>query len=273
MKYLSEITDKFFLYSLDVLCMYIAVSVVYLHRITNFVITVENVIYIFVANSLGVFGIYLLNKLTDTQEDNFNGHSRYSLKKNNLTTYIILGCLFSISTLLYLATNKSDVIFYGILLFIVSTLYSFPKRYRLKKIFLVKNFIPAFCWSFSLAVMILAGTNNLSMIFIMKALMSLFILEFIFEIIWDIPDRKGDALAGIKTIPNTLSFLEVQLLLVGILSSFFFYTNSIPNKIVCLLFCLFIILISEKTKKKTYHYFLFSLTIITCFTYFLTRLP
>lgn len=266
MQKIKKLGERFFFYNIDVVLMYISLSLIFLHRATGFNINIWEAFFIFLANALGVTGIYLLNKITDHEEDFLNGHKVKNY--NNKIIYVLLSLLFLTATSLYFVSVKENILIYGLILFTFGTLYSFPKRYRLKKIFLMKNFIPAFCWFFSLSVLIFASTDNLSIINIMKMMIPLFILEFFFEIIWDLPDRKGDKLAGVQTLPVVLGFEYTQAFLAVLISSYFFYTDSIPNKLFCLFILVFIFLVKQETKKYIYHYFLLILTLAVNIIYF-----
>ncbi len=259
--------EKFFFYNIDVVLMYAAVSLVFLHKITAFHIDIQIACFIFIANIFGVLGIYLLNKITDKEEDRLNGHQTITL--NNRKIYRVLLLLFIGATCLYFATGKEYITFYGLLLFILGSAYSFPKKYRLKNIFLIKNIVPAFCWYFSLSVFIFACTKNLPILYIMQLMIPLFVLEFIFEIIWDLPDKDGDKLAHIQTLPAVLGFVYTQTILAILICLYFFYTNSIQNKLFCLCIFIFLLFIKKETRKYIYHYFLFILTITVAFAYFI----
>jgi 4-hydroxybenzoate polyprenyltransferase len=248
--------------------MYVSVSLVFLHKVTNFNINIHNAVTIFVANTLGVTGVYLLNKITDEEEDLHNGHTTSALNTKLILVYLSL--IFILATTLYGLPQKENLKLYGFILFAGGTLYSFPKKYRLKNIFLLKNIIPAFCWYFSLCVLIFASTKTLPMLFIMQVLIPLFILEFIFEIIWDLPDTRGDSLAGIQTLPVVIGFQYTQIFLATLISGYFFYTDSVPNKLFCLFIFIFILLVKKEMKKYIYHYFLFALTISVSVIYFIS---
>ncbi len=267
-KYLQKTIHTLFFYNVDVFLMYIAISIVFLHQVTRFHINMQNFILIFIANILGVTAVYTLNKVTDKEEDRLNGHTLFHLN----TTYIypLIGIFFLCATGLYLLSEKPYFIFYGFVLFLLSVLYSFPKKYRLKNIFLIKNIVPALCWFFSLSLLIYGSTTDLSLTYIMGILTPLLVLEFIFEIIWDFPDYEGDKASNIKTLPVVIGFLYTKILLVTLITLYFFSTDAIPNKVMCLLFFIFILFISPETKKNVYHYFLSGITVSACVVYFLS---
>lgn len=257
--------DLLFYYNLDVFLMYFIVSIIFIHRTTGFHINFYNFCVILTANMLGVMGIYIINKISDKGEDSANGNIIEQVKNNYLFT--IAGFFFLVAGFLYLVPKKPIVIVCGIVLFLLGTLYSFPKKYRLKKVFLIKNLIPAFCWFLSLSVLIFASTDHMTLIQIMKLLSPLLFLEFIFEIIWDLPDTKGDRVSDIKTLPVVIGFVQTKILL-GILAfTYLVISPSVAAKVTCLLFIIFILLITEEAKKRTYRYFLFTLTLITCLVY------
>jgi 4-hydroxybenzoate polyprenyltransferase len=251
--------------------MYIVLSLIAVHKITKFHLDLKSFFAILIANTLGVFGIYLINKISDRVEDISNGHA-FNFSKNSA---IIRGgvFLFCISGILYLIPQKILLIPGGVLLLTLGVLYSFPPNKRLKNIFIVKNSIPAFCWFLSLSLLIfgsvrVAESEFLSLILIMKLLLPILVLEFIFEIIWDMPDRKGDSVAGVKTIPLLIGFLKTKILLIILSVIAFFMLTSLHNKIACILFIIFLIHVKDNTPKKTYHHFLSLLTLLVGSVYF-----
>ncbi len=260
MKGIKKIIRWYFSYNVDVFVMYVIVSAVYLYKVTGFDVHVSRLILLSIANVLGIIAVHLLNRATDREEDAINQGMKKVVTK--VTHYIVPACLFTFVIFLYsLLPDKSLVLAAGFLSFL-GAWYSFPRRYRLKNIFLVKNIVPAFSWFFSLSVLIFASIDSLPFLSILKILTPLFFFACIFEILWDMPDRKGDEAAGVKTLPVLFGVRTTKIVLGILLTIFFFATVSTPNKIIILVLILFVILTPENAKKNVYHLFLFFLTVV-----------
>ena len=260
MKGIKKVLQQYFSYNVDVFVMYVVVSTVYLYKVTGFNVHVSRLILLAGANVLGIIAVHLLNRVTDREEDAINQGVQVVVTK--VTHYIIPLCLFTFVILLYSTLpDKRLVLAAGVLSFL-GAWYSFPRRYRLKNIFFVKNIVPAFSWFFSLSVLIFASTEFFSFPTILRLLAPLFFFACIFEILWDMPDRKGDEVTGVKTLPVLIGIKRTKIVLEILLVSFFFMTSSVPNRAVALALVLFVILIPENAQKNVYHYFLFFLTII-----------
>lgn len=267
---IKELKTFFFYYNLDVFFMYSSISFILLHDVKNLAFTspsFQNFLCIFVANIFGVIGIYTINKITDIEEDQKNEQDTSRLNKLHIYTLSLF--LFIIAGILYNIPNKHLLNIYGYLLLMLGILYSYPKRYRLKKIFLIKNIIPSFCWYFSLSVLFFASTEVISFFYILKIMSPLFIMALLFEVIWDLPDHKGDSHTEIKTLPTVFGFNTTKYTLIFLILSYLFITNSLANKIFCLLLIIFLLIVNEKSKKLSYHYFLLTLTWVVWITYYI----
>ncbi len=246
-----------FFYNADVFLMYTLISSVYLYKITEFGVDWGYLSIILGANILAVIGVYLLNKITDEEEDSANGVVGKMRKR---LVFSVITIFFIAAFLLYTIPKKENLLWYGFLLFLLGVWYSFPRRYRLKNIFLVKNIVPAFCWFFSLAILIFSSTDSLSMGQIVSFLWLFGVLVFVFEILWDIPDRKGDRDAGILTLPVILGTGVTKILLGGCLIIIIFLTDSLPIRSVAFLLLGFVIFVADEYGKRQYRYFLFFLS-------------
>ena len=105
---------------------------------------------------------------------------------------------------------------------------------RLKDIYIVKNLTPPLDWATALVFLPLFFEGiPLSL----KAWICwgyVFICAFFIEVMWDMRDRRGDLLSGIKTIANTFSFPRTKKLLIitslisGLLLFSFTITKILP---------------------------------------------
>lgn len=273
---MKKISDFLFTYNIYVFFIYITVSFLFLHSSTNFNTNFSSSLSILIANILLIIGTYTLNKLSDTKEDSVNYSTHYdnnnyyyhedSQQKNILLLLCFM--FFTISFILYLSTNNIQITTYWLLMFTLSIVYSYPKKYRLKKKFLLKNITSAFSWFFSISVL-LSVSNNTLLINSMKIALPIFFLVLIVEILWDMPDILGDKREEIKTLPVVLGFKITKIIISFLLVFFFLFTDSSLNKTICLILFIFTLHVSEKTKKSVYHYLIFFLTIILYLNYFI----
>ena len=192
------------------------------------------------------FSIYQYNRLTDDIEDAINDPEglKKAIKNEALITYVTFYLISLISLAIAFQFGPS-AFWTSALIIVIGFLYnhkSFPafisKRLngarRLKDIYIVKNLAPALDWATALVFLPLffAG-RSLSL----KAWICwgyVFICAFFIEVMWDMRDRRGDILGGIRTIANSLSFLHTKQFLItaslftGLVLFYFTYTKILP---------------------------------------------
>lgn len=180
------------------------------------------------------FSIYQYNRLTDDVEDAVNDPDNLARAKASsfLIHYVFFYALTAIA--FFISAFFGWAAFLTTLFIaLVGFLYNekcFPnwltKRLngarRLKDIYIIKNLTPPIDWATAMVLLpIFFAGDSLSSV---RDLLSLkvwvcwgyvFACAFFIEVMWDIRDRKGDALAGIKTIANTFSLLRTKIFLVG----------------------------------------------------------
>lgn len=219
--------------------------------------------------SLLTFSIYQDNRLTDSVEDATNDPEglRNAFKHEALITYVTFYLVSLISLLIAFQFGQSAfwtaalIIFIGFLYnhkcfpaFISSRLNG---ARRLKDLYIVKNLTPPLDWATALVFLpLFFESQSLSL----KAWICwgyVFVCAFFIEVMWDIRDRRGDLLSGIKTIANTSSllhtkeFLTITSLLSGLLLSYFIFTKTLPTSTYFLLLNNFaVIIIANMYKEK-----------------------
>ncbi len=171
--------------------------------------------------------IYQYNRLTDDVEDAINNPD--SLKHAQSSSFLIHYVFFYTLTALALILSM----FFGLMVFLTTLLIAligflynqkcFPDALalrlngarRLKDMYIIKNLAPPIDWATAMVLLpLLFAGEPLSL----KAWVCwgyVFACAFFIEVMWDIRDRKGDALAGIKTIANTFSLLRTKIFLIG----------------------------------------------------------
>jgi 4-hydroxybenzoate polyprenyltransferase len=244
--------DLLYLYNLDVVLIYVIVSLFYLQRIGFSNPQIKDALILLGANTSGVLLIYLHNKIYDKKEDEINQSSYKEEHFTLIQSLIVL--LFFYSAISYLFLNNFLLYISGITLFLLGISYSHPTLGRLKKRFILKNLIPALCWSLSFFAMIHIGFPTIPPLEIIKIIFPIFIFTFLFEILWDIPDRKGDLLSGVQTLPVVVGLRSTKLILLFSLAIFFFLIENKIHQLISFYLGLFIIYAEET--KQSYHNFL-----------------
>lgn len=221
------------------------------------------------ANTGFIIASYLLNVIADHTEDSLNGRAAVSLSPSGviaLSAVLLLAFILTYTKLGGPVFSGAAIVMSG-----ASVWYSFPRGFRLKNIFLVKNLVPSSCWAFSLAALFyLAGGMYFHTLGeVVVGYLPLLALFFAFEIMWDLPDRVGDKHAGVRTLPTMVGFWWSKIII-----SLLFCTVliKIPGKFDAIAVCLiivFVLFIPERTKKTTYHAFLTTLLILAWVSYFM----
>ncbi len=192
------------------------------------------------------FSIYQDNRLTDDKEDAANDPEglKNARKHKTLITYVIF-YLSSFISLLIAFQFGQPAFWITALIILIGFLYNhkcFPaflsKRLngarRLKDIYIVKNLTPPLDWATALVFLPLffAGIPLSLKAWICWGYV--FICAFFIEVMWDMRDRRGDLLSGIKTIANTSPFPRTKKLLIitslisGVLLFYFTFTQLLP---------------------------------------------
>jgi 4-hydroxybenzoate polyprenyltransferase len=192
------------------------------------------------------FSIYQDNRLTDDFEDAANDPEslKNALKNEGFITYVTFYLLSFISLVIAFQFGQQAFWTTAFIIFI-GFLYNhkcFPAflsghlngARRMKDIYIVKNLTPPLDWATALVILpLLFEGRSLSP----KAWICwiyVFICAFFIEVMWDMRDRRGDLLSGIKTIANSFSFshtkkfLIVLSLITGLLLFYCTITKILP---------------------------------------------
>ncbi len=158
-----------------------------------------------------IFGIYILNRYTDSLEDFTNDIHRYMFfsKRKFLFLLGIIAIAFSILTLLILEKLN----YYHLLLIGLGITYSFKLIpwvsknklvfYRLKEIPFIKNVVVAVAWGLSIFMIPISFADHLvkETSYINLLCISCIILVLNNTVFGDIRDLNGDLIAKTKTLP------------------------------------------------------------------------
>jgi 4-hydroxybenzoate polyprenyltransferase len=171
--------------------------------------------------------IYQYNRLTDDVEDAINDPD--NLTRAQASSFLIHYIFFCALTAIALFISA----FFGWIAFLttlfialVGFLYNqkcFPDALarvlngarRLKDMYIVKNLAPPIDWATAMVILPLLFEGEPLSLKVWICWGYIFACAFFIEVMWDIRDRKGDALAGIKTIANTFSLLRTKIFLIS----------------------------------------------------------
>ncbi len=192
------------------------------------------------------FSIYQYNRLTDDIEDAANDpESLVSAVKHDLLITYVIFYLCSFVALVIAFPFGQPAFWATIFIIVIGYLYNqkiFPDflsrrlkgARRLKDIYIVKNLTPPLDWATALVFLpLLFAGRPLSL----KAWICwgyVFVSAFFIEVMWDMRDRRGDLLSGIKTIGNSFTFLHTKQFLIttsicsGALLFYFTFTKLLP---------------------------------------------
>ncbi len=174
------------------------------------------------------FSIYQDNRLTDDAEDATNDPEglKDALRNRKIITYVTSYPLSTLS--LVIAFQFGQPAFWTTaIVIVIGFLYNhkcFPAflsqslngAQRLKDIYIVKNLTPPLDWATALVFLPLFFEGRPLSLQAWICWGYLFICAFFIEVMWDMRDRRGDLLSGIKTIANTLSFPQTKQLLIAV---------------------------------------------------------
>ena len=193
------------------------------------------------------FSIYQDNRITDDVEDAANDPEglKDALENRKIIVYATF-YPFSILSLVIAFQFGQPAFWTTAIVILIGFLYNhkcFPAflsrslngARRLKDIYIVKNLTPPLDWATALVFLPLFFAGRPLSLQAWICWGYLFICAFFIEVMWDMRDRRGDLLSGIKTIANTLSFPQTKQLLIavslisGTLLFYFIFTKILQD--------------------------------------------
>ncbi len=182
------------------------------------------VLFVFMAF---VFGIYLLNRTTDSDEDILNDQSRIVFYMSRNFYFGLALAILMADAVFLVATQKFHWIHAVLLTFGVC--YSFKvipwiaKNHRMifiriKEVIWLKNLSVALLWGGSVVIIpsVYSGVSPFSNPVLLLIGLGLFISSFNNTLFDDVRDLEGDRAAGIKTLPTEYGVRFSYLLLFGL---------------------------------------------------------
>ncbi len=171
--------------------------------------------------------IYQYNRLTDDVEDAINNPD--SLTHAQASSFLIHYVLFYALTAVALFISAffgTAAFFTTLFMALVGFLYNekcFPDALaerlngarRLKDMYIVKNLAPPIDWATAMVLLPFIFAGKPPSLTAWICWLYVFACAFFIEVMWDIRDRKGDLLAGIKTIANTFSLVRTKAFLIS----------------------------------------------------------
>jgi len=161
--------------------------------------------------TLAVACICQWNRLTDVEEDVINCPADLDdaqSKKKSIKIFCYVSGMLSI-VLSFL--TETTWLMAGLIVFGASVGYFYntpvlPSKphFRLKNIFIIKNLSSGAGWSAGLLVFPMLRSNIQPDGRFFTAFFYMFVMVMTYEIMWDIRDMRGDAHAGIRTLPVVL---------------------------------------------------------------------
>jgi 4-hydroxybenzoate polyprenyltransferase len=166
------------------------------------------------ASFLLIFSTYSLNKLTDIKADSINLPQRTAFIRKN-KRYLIFMVIVSYAAALTLCAMQSP---YAVVLILcpllTGVIYSIKVRnFRLKDIIGLKSVSIGICWASGMAFLPLTVYSK-ELITVCLIFYFFFIRSIINTILFDVRDKAGDSVHGVKTIPVFLGINNTKKLLI-----------------------------------------------------------
>lgn len=193
------------------------------------------------------FSIYQDNRLTDDIEDAINDpESLIHAVRNEVLIIYVIYYLISLVSLMIAFQFGPSAFWATALIIVIGYLYNhkcFPAflserldgAKRLKDIYVVKNLMPPLDWATALVFLPLFFNGKSLSIKAWICWGYVFVCAFFIEVMWDMRDRRGDLVSGIRTIGNSFSFRQTKRLLItlsivsGMLIFFFTFGKILPT--------------------------------------------
>lgn len=188
--------------------LFLALNSVFVAYFSFILYNITPSLLVMLAVFLSTFGVYGLNKATDSIEDSINKPE--SAKKGS--HYIIPSIICYLSSLgigLYEGPIAFAILLTPLIIGFIYSVKVCSKVPRLKEVLGVKSILVAFSWAFTGALLpALMGTVSLQKVIIVFCF--IFIQLFVNTVLFDVLDIKGDKVSGIRTIPVHLGYNKTR---------------------------------------------------------------
>jgi 4-hydroxybenzoate polyprenyltransferase len=152
--------------------------------------------------------VYQWNRITDESEDAINCPNELAVAEyryRGILTFCVLGLLGSLA--LSILTGRAAVASLVAVAFFSGLLYSsYPGRhrfgrFRLKRFLFLKNWSSALGWALITVIYPVLHAREEAPPGLWVAFVTMFLAVWTVELIWDLRDSAGDAIAGVQSIP------------------------------------------------------------------------
>ncbi len=190
----------------------IAISGVFRLRIASLFLGISPGIFIYLAVFLIIYATYTFDRTLGSEEDKINKKELISSRKD----IALALCLISLATGC-LILFRENLLLIALLPVIIGYIYGKGLRIghrvlKLKGNFGMKNLTVSITWGMFLSGIVQHWADS-SYIVLLFILPFITVKSFINTVIWDFRDVKGDAAAGIKTLPIHLGEKKARRLL------------------------------------------------------------
>lgn len=210
----------------------IAISGVFRLRIASLFLGISPSIFIYLAVFLIIYATYTFDRTLESKEDKINKKELISSRKD----IALALCLISLATGC-LILFRENLLLIALLPVIIGYIYGKGLRIghhvlKLKGNFGMKNLTVSITWGMFLSGIVQHWADS-SYIVLLFILPFITVKSFINTVIWDFRDVKGDAAAGIKTLPIYLGeqmarrLLQVMHIVLHLWIAFGIYINLI----------------------------------------------
>lgn len=190
----------------------IAMSGIFRLRIASLFLGISPGIFIYLAVFLVIYATYTFDRTLESKEDKINKKELISSRKD----IALVLCLISLATGC-LILSRENLLLIALLPVIIGYIYGKGLRVghrvlKLKGNFGMKNLTVSITWGMFLSGIVQnwADSSYIVLLFILPFITA---KSFINTVIWDFRDVKGDAAAGIKTLPIYLGEKKARRLL------------------------------------------------------------
>jgi 4-hydroxybenzoate polyprenyltransferase len=190
----------------------IAISGVFRLRIASLFLGISPGIFIYLAVFLIIYATYTFDRTLGSEEDKINKKELISSRKD----IALALCLISLATGC-LILSRENLLLIGLLPVIIGYIYGKGLHIghsvlKLKGNFGMKNLTVSITWGMFLSGIVQHWVDS-SYVVLLFILPFIIVKSFINTVIWDFRDVKGDAAAGIKTLPIYLGEKKARRLL------------------------------------------------------------
>ena len=163
-----------------------------------------------------LFGTYLINKYFDYDEDIVSQPNE--ARRSQKLLLASLGLIFAPAQILFLlAIDPIPYLFFVP----IAVLYCIPfGGVKLKSILFLKNIYAAGSWWLSaIFIIVFYTTYTGTPVTAALAMLPIFLIVMVFELLWDIRDMRGDAMVGTQTVPVVFGLIVTKGIMLGLLLS------------------------------------------------------